>query len=428
MNKIIKFIFLFITFTSIVYPQNFWEKINSPTSKKLNSIVFIDSLNGWVSGDSGLIIHTTNGGEEWETQFLNDSLSVINLFFLNDQIGWGLAWSSYYEPYGTFILNTTNGGTDWNSQYLRLTESFVNSIYFLDTLTGFVVGYPNVFHKTTNGGATWEKVKLDTSLVSVLPPYNIIFYSSQYGYACGGARDIAGVIWRTTDRGENWATVVSTLISEPLYDLHLFDSLHVIAMGGDPEYGASQVITTDGGDTWEYTNLGVYWFPVDIGFRKPTEGWAPMGAQKKFLYTTDFGENWTEVNTPDSTSIIHICFPDSFHGYGIGENGEIIKYVYQKPSDVQIEPGSISSFYLAQNYPNPFNPSTKISYSIPEDGFVKLAVYNLLGEEVATIVNAFQKADRYEVNFNAAGLSSGVYVYKIESANYTASKKLVLMK
>ena len=59
---------------------------------------------------------------------------------------------------------------------------------------------------------------------------------------------------------------------------------------------------------------------------------------------------------------------------------------------------------------------------------MKLAVYNLLGEEVATVVNAFQKADRYEISFNASGLSSGVYVYKIEAPNYIASKKLVLMK
>jgi hypothetical protein len=83
---------------------------------------------------------------------------------------------------------------------------------------------------------------------------------------------------------------------------------------------------------------------------------------------------------------------------------------------------------LEQNYPNPFNPSTNISYTLPEDGFVKLAVYNLLGEEIATLVNNFQKANRYEANFNAAGLSSGIYVYKIEAANYTASKKLMLMK
>jgi hypothetical protein len=101
---------------------------------------------------------------------------------------------------------------------------------------------------------------------------------------------------------------------------------------------------------------------------------------------------------------------------------------FEFSNEINIDVELPLQYALEQNYPNPFNPSTKISYSIPEDGFVKLAVYNLLGEEVATIVNSFQKADRYEVDFNASSLSSGVYVYKIESANYTASKKLVLMK
>ncbi|MBE0571534.1 MAG: M20/M25/M40 family metallo-hydrolase [Ignavibacteriaceae bacterium] len=87
-----------------------------------------------------------------------------------------------------------------------------------------------------------------------------------------------------------------------------------------------------------------------------------------------------------------------------------------------------SEYQLYQNYPNPFNPSTTIKYSIPEEGFVKLAVYNMIGEEVSTLVKNVQKAGKYEVNFNASGLSSGVYVYRIEAANYTASKKLMLMK
>ena len=85
-------------------------------------------------------------------------------------------------------------------------------------------------------------------------------------------------------------------------------------------------------------------------------------------------------------------------------------------------------YALEQNYPNPFNPSTTIKYSIAEEGFVKLAVYNMLGEEVVTIVNASQKAGRYEVNFNATGLASGVYVYRIEAANFVSAKKLMLMK
>ena len=101
---------------------------------------------------------------------------------------------------------------------------------------------------------------------------------------------------------------------------------------------------------------------------------------------------------------------------------------FEYSNEINVEVELPLEYALEQNYPNPFNPTTKISYSIPEDGFVKLAVYNLLGEEVATVVNSFQKADRYEVNFNASGLSSGVYVYKIEATNFTLSKKLVLMK
>jgi len=101
---------------------------------------------------------------------------------------------------------------------------------------------------------------------------------------------------------------------------------------------------------------------------------------------------------------------------------------FEYSNEVNIDVELPLEYALEQNYPNPFNPSTTINYSIPEDGFVKLAVYNLLGQEIATLVNSFQKADRYDVSFNASGLSSGVYVYKIEATNFSASKKLVLMK
>lgn len=423
---IIFYLVIILSFTSS--PQNYWEKIDSPTSKMLNSVVFTDSLNGWISGDSGLIIHTSNGGINWETQFANDSLNVVNLFFLNDQFGWASAWSNYYAPYGTFVLTTSDGGTNWNSKYLSIGEAFVNSFYFLDTLTGFALGSPGIFHRTTDGGVSWRDVNLDSSVASGFPPHTIKFYSPQYGYACGGLHDIIGVVWRTTDGGENWTTVVENLISEPLYDLHFFDSLHVLVMGGDPEYGASHVVTTDGGDSWEYTNLGILGYTLDVDFRTAFEGWAPLVTQQKILYTSDSGWNWNIFDTPDSTSITHLCFPDSLHGFGVGNNGSIIKYDYPKPSGLQEEASKISSFHLDQNYPNPFNPSTTIQYSIPEDCNVKLAVYNMLGEEVAIILNMIQEAGKYEVNFSASKLSSGVYLYRIETANHTASKKLLVLK
>ncbi len=96
--------------------------------------------------------------------------------------------------------------------------------------------------------------------------------------------------------------------------------------------------------------------------------------------------------------------------------------------EVTVNVTSPIKYTLEQNYPNPFNPSTKIKYSIPEDGFVKLKIYNLLGEEVFTLVNAVQKTGRYEVVFDASRLASGVYYYRLETQKYTSVKKMILMK
>ncbi|MDZ7625488.1 MAG: C25 family cysteine peptidase [Ignavibacteriaceae bacterium] len=101
-------------------------------------------------------------------------------------------------------------------------------------------------------------------------------------------------------------------------------------------------------------------------------------------------------------------------------------FTYSDEVNVEVEIPLV--YALEQNYPNPFNPSTTIKYSLSEDGFVKLAVYNLLGEEVTTLVNNEQKAGRYEVVFNASKLSSGVYMYRLESNNFLSIKKMILIK
>ncbi|NQT26821.1 T9SS type A sorting domain-containing protein [candidate division KSB1 bacterium] len=87
------------------------------------------------------------------------------------------------------------------------------------------------------------------------------------------------------------------------------------------------------------------------------------------------------------------------------------------------------TFYLSQNYPNPFNPSTNISYSIPNSGFVILKVYDILGRKIKTIVNEFQNANTYSVNFDASKLSSGIYFYQLEMGNeYLERKKMIVIK
>jgi len=85
-------------------------------------------------------------------------------------------------------------------------------------------------------------------------------------------------------------------------------------------------------------------------------------------------------------------------------------------------------FSLVQNYPNPFNPSTSINYDLPVDGKVSIRLFDMSGKEVATLVNEVKKAGYYSVNFNASSLSSGVYFYSISANNYTATKKMLLVK
>lgn len=127
------------------------------------------------------------------------------------------------------------------------------------------------------------------------------------------------------------------------------------------------------------------------------------------------GGNWP--GNPDSTTPM----PDSM----------FVDYVrvYQiTPTDVEKIPSIINNFSLEQNYPNPFNPSTIIKYSIADAGNVSIKVFDLLGEEVAQLVNKYHEKGNFSVQFNALKLSAGVYIYSLSSGVFHQSKKLILLK
>jgi hypothetical protein len=100
------------------------------------------------------------------------------------------------------------------------------------------------------------------------------------------------------------------------------------------------------------------------------------------------------------------------------------------PVDVENEKDleTPEEFSLSQNYPNPFNPTTYIEFRIANFGFVLLKIYDLLGKEVATLVNEEKPAGNYEVEFDASNLSSGVYIYKLTAGEFNSTKKLILIK
>ena len=86
------------------------------------------------------------------------------------------------------------------------------------------------------------------------------------------------------------------------------------------------------------------------------------------------------------------------------------------------------SYNLYQNFPNPFNPTTVISYQIPQQGFVTLKIFDVLGKEVATLVNEEKQAGQYDVDFTAKGLASGVYIYRMKVNEFIESKKMILLR
>jgi len=105
-----------------------------------------------------------------------------------------------------------------------------------------------------------------------------------------------------------------------------------------------------------------------------------------------------------------------------------VVHVIDQVSSVEDDNIVVKDFILDQNYPNPFNPSTMISYSIPQSSFVTLKVYDIVGNEVATLVNETKSAGKYDISFDASNLSNGVYLYSIKTNNFTSTKKMILMK
>ncbi|MFZ1322143.1 MAG: T9SS type A sorting domain-containing protein, partial [Ignavibacteria bacterium] len=133
-----------------------------------------------------------------------------------------------------------------------------------------------------------------------------------------------------------------------------------------------------------------------------------------------FIPNWNNVTTSQLVIL-----------QDIGNNGTIDDTIRVINIITNTEQGSLilpDNYSLYQNYPNPFNPSTVIKYDIKNSGLVSLKVYNVLGSEVASLVNEVKQAGRYEVEFNGLNLNSGIYYYRLQAGEYTETKKMLLLK
>lgn len=196
--------------------------------------------------------------------------------------------------------------------------------------------------------------------------------------------------------------------------------------------------TTNGGNTWEgslipYFNFGV----TDLYFLSFQNGWVTTN-NKNIFRTTNAGATWDTLQSATTLDevIKNIEFFNTNISYGIGTNhicftnDGCVTYsiVDSVVTNVESQPSVPTQFILYQNYPNPFNPATVISYQLPVSGNVTLKVYDVLGNEIATLVNEEKSAGVYDVDFDGSGLSSGIYFYKLHAGNFTKTNKMILLK
>ena len=415
-----------------------------------NGITFAGNGIGYKVSTGLSVEKTIDSGQSWSRAIINDDFTDV--FFATKKNGWFIG-----KGFGVTTLYQTNDG----GVSLIVRNDFPGlrpySVYFLDSLNG-IVGADNSIYKTTNGGITWEEKEISgVDSVGTAGEYDRIFFINE---DIEWALNTKYVI-KTTDGGENW---FSQLNSAGLSGIHFSDALNgwVTRIGG----GIYKPFKTiNGGETWtEQTN-----FPSndtrDVFFNDSLNGfitrnnelyctanggltWSLITDVTDFgsgrfsnkihndiflagnwVYkSTDSGETWNEVSELRNNLIEYIRLTDINEGYAVGWRGFILRY---SDSVVAVDENQINiptEYCLYQNYPNPFNPRTVISYQLPVSGNITLKVFDVLGNEVATVVNEYKPAGVYEINWNATNLPSGVYFYQLKAQDYVSVKKMLLLK
>jgi hypothetical protein len=254
------------------------------------------------------------------------------------------------------------------------------------------------------------------------------------------------IIYKTENGGQNWEVVYRSG-EIGLNSVNFCNTVNGWAVSN------SEIMTShNGGANWiiqkQLGGLNTYYFLKSVFFVNASIGWAAGGILRTFgpeyfnvlLKTTNEGSNWTEQIFPANAGncgLNSVFFLNETTGWSVGEGGVIFKTTDGGLTDIKynskILPGSYS---LEQNYPNPFNAVTSIKFKVTSTSpyplqrgtFVSLKVFDLLGREVAVLVNEKLQPGTYEITFDAGDLPSGVYFYKLTAGEFTDTKKMLLTK
>ena len=407
MKKILV-LFLFLVGIFDSFSQTGWQLIYS-FPEDVGAICFIDNNIGFAGSGfvatTKKIMKTTDSGNSWNDLVITNN-AITRIYFYNHEIGFAIGEN------GT-IYKTTDSGINWILMPIGET-GIIRGIFFLNEQMGWICIDPDKILRTTDGGENWESSFTNGAIAN----YDIEFINEFNGFAVGVYARMYGSI----DGGASW-NQITTPIATSMFDIEFFNqSIGLIAGGGIAR-------TIDGGNTWSVVlnSSGSH----SISSFGSNFAWAVES--DKIYYSSNGGVNWISQSFTPYSYLQEVCCVDSVTVWVLGD-----RKLYRTTSGGITDVNNEVTFYperfsLFQNYPNPFNPATMISYQIPQTEFVTLKVYDILGREVATLVNEEKPAGGYEVKFDShssegRNLTSGIYFYQLKSGDYTESRKMVLLK
>ncbi len=341
-------------------------------SDRFRKCIFIDNLNGFVTSNMGLF-RTYDGGDTWIKK--DNGLPFIkDLFFVNEHIG--------FAGTDTSIYKTTNGGEFWE-RIFNFNTGGVFSIFFMNDITGWAVGEAGLILKLTDKG-TSEKIASGTTL----PLKKVFFSDSRTGWVAGGYNNTS-------------------------------DGLHPVLLK-----------TVNGGESWSKIE-NINWLINDFFFRNNQEGWA-VGSDSTgkgiIVETKDGGNNWSVQIDSLGSPLIATCFKDGY-GWAVGRNGLVLKKDFSIITGINDNNEIYNdNTILFQNYPNPFSSETVISYQLPVINNIELGVFDITGRKVTTLVRERQQPGRYDAEWNAEGITPGLYLYELKDGQIRQVRKMIKIK
>ncbi len=457
----------------VLYSNNWgntWRTADIPDiSKDLRGVHMINATKAFAVGSGGNIYRTTDAGQTWDSVLNTSIYALSRVKFYDDNLGFATGNNGY-------IWKTTDGGATWTNKSVAGVTSTFGSIEFINASTIILGGPRTLVLKSTDAGETFQQIV--TAFPTTQGLAQITMADSLFGYAVGstGVSGI-GYVWSTSDGGLTWAATGYP----PAFST--FQNYAVVTRGRNEIYvaGANGTLyrSTDAGTNWTgyatglSSNIFSMWLahpdtiyatsgasgaaasvfkiplptviPVELAsFSAEVNGKNVFLSWKTATETNNSGFNierkttdgsWTEAGyvrgKGTTTGGNSYSFVDEVttgrYSYRLKQVDFDGTYEYHELKN-EVEVGSPATFTLMQNYPNPFNPSTSISFVLPADEVVTLKVYNTIGEEVATILNQKMTAGYHKVEFNASGIPSGVYIYRITAGSNTAVRKMSLLK